>query len=65
MNKFLRSLGITGSVAYLAGMLSTGAGIPAWTASRRTETHPHGNEVQAGGEQNSNGPCDGAAWPHC
>src|SRR5581483_1385307 len=40
MIKFLRSLGITSDVAYLAGMLSIGASIAAWTASSRMENAP-------------------------
>lgn len=40
MIKFLRNLGITSDVAYLAGMLSIGASIAAWTASSRMENAP-------------------------
>ena len=40
MIKFLRQLGITSDVAYLAGMLSIGASIAAWTASSRMENAP-------------------------
>jgi hypothetical protein len=40
MIKFLRSLGVTSDVAYLAGVLSIGASIAAWTASSRMENAP-------------------------
>jgi hypothetical protein len=40
MIKFLRGLGITSDVAYLAGMLSIGASIGAWTLSSRNEDAP-------------------------
>jgi hypothetical protein len=40
MIKFLRGLGITSDVAYLAGVLSIGASIAAWTASSRMENAP-------------------------
>ena len=40
MIKFLRSLGITSDVAYLAGMLSIGASVAAWTVSSRMENAP-------------------------
>ena len=40
MIKFLRGLGITSDVAYLAGMLSIGASIAAWTLSSRMENAP-------------------------
>ena len=38
MIKFLRSLGITIDAAYLAGMLSMGASIAAWTILSMTGT---------------------------
>jgi hypothetical protein len=38
MIKFVRGLGFTSDVAYLAGVLSIGASIAAWTASTRMET---------------------------
>ena len=40
MIKFLRGLGITSDVSYLAGMLSIGASIAAWTLSSRMENAP-------------------------
>ena len=40
MIKFLRGLGITSDVAYLAGLLSIGASMAAWTASSRMENAP-------------------------
>jgi hypothetical protein len=40
MIKFLRSLGITRDAAYLAGTLSIGASIAAWTLSSRMENAP-------------------------
>jgi hypothetical protein len=40
MIKFLRGLGITSDVAYLAGMASIGASIAAWTLSSRMENAP-------------------------
>ena len=40
MIKFLRGLGITSDVAYLAGMASIGASIAAWTLSSRMEDAP-------------------------
>ena len=40
MIKFLRGLGITSDVAYLAGMLSIGASIAAWSLSSRMENAP-------------------------
>jgi hypothetical protein len=40
MIKFLRSLGVTSDVVYLAGVLSIGASIAAWTASSRLENAP-------------------------
>lgn len=40
MIKFLRDLGITSDVAYLASVLSIGASIAAWTASRQMENAP-------------------------
>jgi len=40
MIKLLRSLGVTSDVAYLAGMLSIGASVGAWTLSRRMEDAP-------------------------
>jgi|ERR1035438_7177818 hypothetical protein len=40
MIKFLRGLGMTSDVAYLAGVLSIGASIAAWTASTRMEDAP-------------------------
>ncbi len=40
MIKFLRGLGITSDVAYLAGMLSIGASVAAWTLSSRMENAP-------------------------
>jgi hypothetical protein len=40
MIKILRSLGVTSDVAYLAGILSIGASIAAWTASSRMENAP-------------------------
>lgn len=40
MIKFLRGLGITSDVAYLASVLSIGASIAAWTASRQMESAP-------------------------
>lgn len=40
MTKFLRSLGITGDVAYHPGMLSIGASIAAWTTPSRMENAP-------------------------
>jgi hypothetical protein len=40
MIKFLRGLGITSDVAYLAGVLSIGASIAAWAASSRLENAP-------------------------
>jgi hypothetical protein len=40
MIKLLRSLGITSDAAYLASMLSIGASVAAWAASRRMEDAP-------------------------
>ena len=40
MIKFLRTLGITSDVAYLAGFLSIGASVAAWTLSRNNEQAP-------------------------
>ena len=40
MIKFLRNLGITSDVAYLAGMASIGASILAWNLSARMEDAP-------------------------
>ena len=40
MIKLLRGLGITSDTAYLAGMLSIGASIAAWTLSSRMEDAP-------------------------
>jgi hypothetical protein len=40
MIKLLRGLGITSDAAYLASVLSIGASIAAWTASRRMEDAP-------------------------
>jgi hypothetical protein len=40
MIKLLRGLGVTSDVAYLAGMLSIGASIAAWTLSSRMEDAP-------------------------
>ncbi len=40
MIKFVRSLGITSDVSYLAGVLSIGASIAAWTLSARMEDAP-------------------------
>ena len=40
MIKLLRGLGITSDTAYLAGMLSIGASIAAWTLSSRLEDAP-------------------------
>jgi hypothetical protein len=40
MIKFLRGLGITSDVAYLAGVASIGASIAAWTLSSRMENAP-------------------------
>ncbi len=40
MIKLLRSLGVNSDVAYLAGMLSIGASIAAWTLSSRMENAP-------------------------
>jgi hypothetical protein len=40
MIKFLRNLGITSDVAYLAGMASIGASIAAWSLSARMENAP-------------------------
>ena len=40
MIKLMRSLGITSDVAYLAGVLSIGASIAAWTLSSRMENAP-------------------------
>ena len=40
MIKFLRNLGITSDVAYLAGMASIGASILAWSLSARMEDAP-------------------------
>ena len=40
MIKFLRGLGITSDVAYLAGIASIGASIAAWTLSSRMENAP-------------------------
>jgi hypothetical protein len=40
MIKLLRGLGITSDTAYLAGVLSIGASIAAWTLSSRMEDAP-------------------------
>jgi hypothetical protein len=40
MIKFLRSLGVTSDVAYIAAVLSIGASIAAWTASSKMEDAP-------------------------
>ena len=40
MIKLLRGLGITSEAAYLAGILSIGASVAAWTASARMEDAP-------------------------
>ena len=40
MIKFLRSIGITSDVAYAASILSIGASVAAWTASRNLEDAP-------------------------
>ncbi len=40
MIKMLRSAGLTSDVAYLASLLSIGASVAAWTASRRMEDAP-------------------------
>lgn len=40
MIKLPRSLGITSDAAYLAGVLSIGASIAAWTLSSRMENAP-------------------------
>jgi len=40
MIKFLRDLGLTSDVAYLAAVASIGASIAAWTASRKLEDAP-------------------------
>jgi hypothetical protein len=40
MIKFLRNLGITSDVAYLAAAASIGASIAAWAASRTMENAP-------------------------
>ncbi len=40
MIKFLRDLGITSDVAYLAAVASIGASVAAWAASRRMEDAP-------------------------
>ena len=40
MIKLLRGLGVTSDVAYLAGMLSIGASIAAWSLSSRMENAP-------------------------
>jgi len=40
MIKFLRSLGVTSDVSYLAGILSIGASVAAWSLSSRMEDAP-------------------------
>jgi hypothetical protein len=40
MIKFLRSLGVTSDVAYIAAVLSIGASIAAWTVSSKMEDAP-------------------------
>ncbi|MEP7024554.1 MAG: hypothetical protein ABJB47_12295 [Actinomycetota bacterium] len=40
MIKFLRGLGMTSDLAYLASILSIGASVAAWTASSRLEDAP-------------------------
>jgi hypothetical protein len=40
MIKFFRGLGVTSDVAYLASILSIGASVAAWSASRRLEDAP-------------------------
>jgi hypothetical protein len=40
MIKFLRSIGITSDIAYVASIASIGASVAAWTASRNMEDAP-------------------------
>ncbi|HEY5019064.1 MAG TPA: hypothetical protein VIJ82_27955 [Streptosporangiaceae bacterium] len=40
MIKFVRGLGLTSDIAYLASVLSIGASVAAWTASRNMEDAP-------------------------